>query len=60
MRLTIQTKLFISHFAAIILISGSVGTYFYRSASENLMGAQNDKTFMLRSITVLEHAARGR
>jgi diguanylate cyclase (GGDEF)-like protein len=39
MRLTIQTKLFISHFAAIILISGSVGTYFYKNAIENLMGA---------------------
>jgi diguanylate cyclase (GGDEF)-like protein len=39
MRLTIQTKLFLSHFAAIILVSGSVGTYFYQSASENLMHA---------------------
>jgi diguanylate cyclase (GGDEF)-like protein len=39
MRLTIQTKLFLSHFAAIILVSGSVGTYFYQSATENLMHA---------------------
>lgn len=39
MRLRIQTKLFLSHFAAIILVAGSVGTYFYKSASENLMGA---------------------
>ncbi|MEW8029884.1 MAG: diguanylate cyclase [Candidatus Thiodiazotropha sp.] len=39
MRLTIQTKLFFSHFAAIILVSGSVGTYFYQSATENLMNA---------------------
>ena len=36
MRLTIQSKLFLSHFAAIVLISGSVGTYFYQSAIENL------------------------
>jgi sensor histidine kinase regulating citrate/malate metabolism len=39
MRFTIQTKLFLSHFTAIILVSGSVGTYFYKSASGNLMGA---------------------
>lgn len=36
MRLTIQSKLFLSHFAAIILVSGSVGTYFYQSAIDNL------------------------
>ena len=39
MRFTIQTKLFLSHFAAIILVSGSVGSYFYHSAIENLMDA---------------------
>ncbi|MCU7847831.1 MAG: diguanylate cyclase [Candidatus Thiodiazotropha sp. (ex Lucinoma kastoroae)] len=39
MRLTIQSKLFLSHFTAIILVSGSVGTYFYQSATENLMRA---------------------
>ncbi len=39
MRLTIQFKLFFSHFAAIILISGSVGTYFYQSAIDNLTQA---------------------
>jgi diguanylate cyclase (GGDEF)-like protein len=39
MRLTIQTKLFLSHFAAIILVSGSVGSYFYHSAIESLMDA---------------------
>lgn len=39
MRLTIQSKLFLSHFAAIILVSGSVGSYFYHSAIENLMDA---------------------
>jgi diguanylate cyclase (GGDEF)-like protein len=39
MRFTIQTKLFFSHFAAIILVSGSVGTYFYQSAVENLTQA---------------------
>jgi diguanylate cyclase (GGDEF)-like protein len=39
MRLTIQTKLFLSHFAAIILVSGSVGSYFYHSATVTLMDA---------------------
>lgn len=39
MRLTIHSKLFFSHFAAIILISGSVGTYFYQSAIDNLTQA---------------------
>ena len=39
MRLTIPSKLFLSHFAAIILVSGSVGTYFYDSAIENLTQA---------------------
>jgi hypothetical protein len=39
MRLTIQTKLFLSHFAAIILVSGSIGSYFYHSAIESLIDA---------------------
>ena len=39
MRLTIHSKLFFSHFAAIILISGSVGTYFYQNAIDNLLQA---------------------
>ena len=38
MRLSIFSKLFLSHFAAIVLVSGSVG-YFYFSAIENLMQA---------------------
>ncbi|MET0067829.1 MAG: diguanylate cyclase [Candidatus Thiodiazotropha sp.] len=39
MRLTIQSKMFLSHFAAIILVSGSVGSYFYHSAADSLMEA---------------------
>ena len=39
MRFTIQRKLFLSHFFAIVLVSGSVGTYFYQSAIENLTQA---------------------
>ncbi len=57
MRLTIQTKLFFSHFAAIILISGSVGTYFYQSAIDNLTQAlrsrlQNSAALISRGFSV--------
>jgi len=37
MSLSTRTKLFFSHFAAILLVSGSVGTYFYTSSVESLM-----------------------
>lgn len=37
--MSILTKLFLSHFAAIVLVSGSAGTYFYFSAVDNLMQA---------------------
>jgi diguanylate cyclase (GGDEF)-like protein len=33
----IGKKLFLSHFLAILLVSGSIGTYFYLSAYESLM-----------------------
>ncbi|AJQ92441.1 GGDEF domain-containing protein [Gynuella sunshinyii] len=36
MTIRIKTKLFISHFLAIILVSGSIGSYFYQSAIDNL------------------------
>ncbi len=57
MRLTIQTKLFFSHFAAIILISGSVGTYFYQSAIDNLTQAlrsrlQNSAALISRGFSI--------
>ena len=37
MRIPIQSKLFYSHFLAVILVSGSVGTLFYRTASNALL-----------------------
>ena len=57
MRFTIQSKLFFSHFAAIILVSGSVGTYFYQSAIENLTEAlrsrlQNSASLVSRGFEV--------
>ena len=36
MRLSIKNKLFLSHFLAIVLVSGSVGTFFYRTAADSL------------------------
>ena len=36
MRFTIQKKLFYSHFLAVVLVSGSIGTYFYHSATSTL------------------------
>ncbi|MFH1985336.1 MAG: HAMP domain-containing protein [Pseudomonadota bacterium] len=35
----IKRKIFISHFVAVILVSGSIGTYFYLSATGDLMNA---------------------
>lgn len=37
MRLSIRTKLFFSHYLAIIMVSGSIGSYFYQSSLDNLM-----------------------
>lgn len=36
MKSTIRAKLFLSHFFAIMFVSGSIGSYFYGSAIENL------------------------
>ncbi|MFH1177047.1 MAG: HAMP domain-containing protein, partial [Acidobacteriota bacterium] len=39
MRLPIQSKLFYSHFVAVVLVSGSIGTLFYKSAVDTLFGS---------------------
>jgi diguanylate cyclase (GGDEF)-like protein len=39
MHLPIQRKLFLSHFALVLLVFGSIGTYFYLSAAESLMNS---------------------
>ena len=36
-RIRFGTKLFLSHFFAVFLVSGSVGTYFYERAMDNMM-----------------------
>lgn len=35
----IKKKIFLSHFIAILFVSGSIGTFFYISASKNLMNS---------------------
>jgi len=39
MRMTVQKKLFYSHFLAVVLVSGSIGTFFYHSATSNLFSS---------------------
>lgn len=39
MTFTTRQKLFFSHFLAIVLVSGSIGSYFYRSAIDTLLGS---------------------
>lgn len=34
--MTVRLKLFLSHVLAVLLVSGSIGTYFYHSAAESL------------------------
>ena len=42
-RITIRNKLILSHFIAILFVSGSIGTYFYLNASESLMRQLQDR-----------------
>jgi diguanylate cyclase (GGDEF)-like protein len=41
--LQIQRKLFLSHFLAVLLVSGSIGTYFYLSAEKSLIMNLQDR-----------------
>ncbi|MFZ1985788.1 MAG: HAMP domain-containing protein [Desulfatitalea sp.] len=54
-RLRFGLKLFISHFMAVLLVSGSIGTFFYFSAIESLMQSlrsrlQNSAALLSQSI----------
>ena len=42
-RLTIKKKLFLSHVLAVLLVSGSIGTYFYLNAAQSLMHGLKDR-----------------
>jgi diguanylate cyclase (GGDEF)-like protein len=37
LRLPLRHQLFLSHFLAVLLVSGSIGTYFYRQATASLL-----------------------
>ncbi len=39
MTFSTRQKLFFSHFLAIVLVSGSIGSYFYQSAIDSLLGS---------------------
>lgn len=39
MNFSTEKKLFLSHFLAIVLVSGSIGSYFYQNAIDNLLGS---------------------
>jgi len=54
-RFTIKRKLFYSHFIAVILVSGSIGTFFYKSAVDSLFAnlqsrLRNSAALISRSI----------
>ncbi|MBN1829889.1 MAG: HAMP domain-containing protein [Deltaproteobacteria bacterium] len=58
-RLRYGSKLFLSHLVAVILVSGSVGTYFYIRAMDNLMNSlrsrlQNSAALLSSAIDVRE------
>ena len=59
LRFTIQRKLFYSHFTAVILVSGSIGTFFYKSAVDSLFvnlqsRLRNSAALISRSIDARE------
>mgnify|MGYP000884167716 FL=1 len=58
MRLSIKSKLLLSHFLAIVLVSGSVGTYFYYTAVDNLL--ESLKARLMYSAALLSRALDAR
>ncbi len=51
MQYSTRTKLFISHFMAVVLVSGSIGSYFYSSAIDNLKRSLQSR--LLNSAAIL-------
>ena len=43
MRLPLRRKLFLSHFLAIVLVSGSIGTLVYRAATQSLLRSLQER-----------------
>lgn len=62
MRLPIRTKLFLSHFLAVLLVSGSIGTYFYKQSTASLLESLQNRlrysaSLLARTIDGAELAA---
>lgn len=58
-RLSIRAKLFLSHLSAVLLVSGSIGSYFYMSAADSLLRGiqerlQSSAAIISRSIDAQE------
>ncbi|HOO91176.1 MAG TPA: diguanylate cyclase [Syntrophales bacterium] len=58
-RMTIGRKLFLSHFLAVLLVSGSIGSYFYFNASQSVLTGLQDRlkysaAFISRTIDATE------
>jgi len=53
MRIPIFNKLFLSHFLAIVLVSGSIGSYFYLEASQSLK--DNLQNRLMNSAALISH-----
>ncbi len=51
MQVSTHTKLFFSHLLAVVLVSGSIGTYFYASAIDNLRNSLQSR--LLNSAAML-------
>ena len=58
MKLPIRKKLFLSHFLAVLLVSGSIGTYFYHSAVDSLMSSLRGR--LLNSAAIISQALDAR
>ena len=54
LNLSTRSKLFLSHFLAIVLVSGSIGSYFYANAIENLLSSL--KSRLLNSAALMSHS----
>ena len=46
----IRTKLFFSHFLAVLLVSGSIGTYFYKQSTGSLLESQSRREQAMRGV----------
>jgi len=57
MRLTVHRVLFLSHFAAVALVSGSIGTLFYRAAVDSIV--ESLRARLTTSAALISHTLDG-